>query len=389
MSGEIEGFERFETAVAKLTSSPIADELEGVDMIYSSGTTGRPKGGRQPVSGVAAGAIDESSLAFFRLFGFDENTVYFSPGAPLYHAAPLRFCMGVTRLGGTAVIMNRFDPLGVLELMERHRVTHSQWVPTMFVRMLRLSEAERGRFDLSAHKLAVHAAAPCPIPVKEQMIAWWGPIVHEYYGGSEGGGITYITPQEWLTHKGSVGKAAMGTLHIVGEEGEELPVGETGGIYFEGARPIQYHNDPEKTKKAYHANGWTTVGDVGYLDAEGYLYLTDRKDFMIISGGVNIYPQEAEDVLITHPRVIDVAVIGVPNEEWGEEVKAVVQPDDMSKAGPELAQELIQYCMDRLSKQKCPRSVDFEAELPRSPAGKLYKKRVREKYWSGHRTRIV
>lgn len=292
--------------------------------------------------------------------------------------------MAMTRLGGTCVIMERFDPLEALRQIERHRVTVSQWVPTMFVRMLRLPEADRNRFDLSSHRVAIHAAAPCPVPVKQAMMDWWGPIVHEYYGGSEGGGITYISPQEWLEHPGSVGRAVIGKIHILDDDHNELPPGHVGVVYTEGGRPIEYHNDPDKTARAYSKQGYATVGDVGYLDDDGYLYLTDRKDFMIIVGGVNIYPQETEDVLIQHPAVADVAVIGVPNEELGEEVKAVVQPLDWDQAGPELERELIAFCQARISKQKCPRTVDFERELPRSPAGKLYKRRLRDRYWRAH-----
>jgi acyl-CoA synthetase (AMP-forming)/AMP-acid ligase II len=295
----------------------------------------------------------------------------------------------VLRLGGTCIVLDRFEPVATLRAIETHRVTHSQWVPTMFVRLLRLAEAERKRFDLTSHRVAIHAAAPCPVAVKESLLEWWGPIVHEYYGGSEGGGLTYVTPQEWLAHRGSVGRAVVGRVHIVGEDGAEQPAGEPGVIYFEGGVPIEYHNDPEKTKRAYHERGWSTIGDVGYLDADGFLYLTDRKDFMIIVGGVNIYPQEAENVLVMHPEVADVAVFGVPDEEFGEQVKAVVQPLDMSRAGPELEAELIAWCRARLSHVKCPRSVDFEAELPRTDAGKLYKRRLRERYWRGHATRIL
>jgi acyl-CoA synthetase (AMP-forming)/AMP-acid ligase II len=388
VGGPIPGYESWEEQTAKQPADPIPDEIEGTDMIYTSGSTGRPKGGRQPLLGGPPGAIDVTR-GLFELFGFDERSVYLSPGAPLYHAAPLRFTMTLARIGSTSVILDRFDPVAALAAIERHRVTHSQWVPTMFVRLLRLPEAERRRFDLSSHRMAIHAAAPCPIPVKEQMLAWWGPIVHEYYGGSEGGGLTYITPEEWLRKKGSVGRAVVGRIHIAGEDGSELPPGESGVIYFEGGRRIEYWNDAEKTARAYHPHGWATIGDVGYLDEDGYLFLTDRRDFMIIVGGVNIYPQESEDVLITHPLVADVAVIGVPNEEYGEEVKAVVQPLDPRDAGPELEAELIAFCQARLSKQKCPRTVDFEAELPRSPAGKLYKRRLRERYWQGHGTRIV
>jgi acyl-CoA synthetase (AMP-forming)/AMP-acid ligase II len=285
--------------------------------------------------------------------------------------------------------MESFDAAEALALIERHRVTLSQWVPTMFIRMLKLDRAERLAFDVSSQRVALHAAAPCPIAVKEQMIEWWGPILVEYYGATEGHGSTQIDSRDWLAHKGSVGRALDCRIHILDDDGRPLPDGEIGTVWFEGGSHFEYHKDPAKTADARNAQGWSSVGDMGYLDAEGYLYLTDRKAHMIISGGVNIYPQEAENVLVMHPEVADVAVIGVPNEEFGEEVKAVVQPVDMRRAGPLLERELIAWCRARLSHLKCPRSVDFEAELPRSDAGKLYKRRLRERYWQGHATRIV
>jgi len=315
-------------------------------------------------------------------------TVYLSP-APLYHAASLRFCMGVHRLGGTTLIMDRFDALEALQLIEQYRVTHSQWVPTMFVRMLWLADEARRQYDLSSHRVAIHAAAPCPIPVKEQMLAWWGPILHEYYAGTEVNGLTAITPEEWLAHKGSVGRAVLGEPHIVDAAGNEVPPGTVGMIYFAGGRRFAYHNDPEKTASAYNAYGWSTIGDIGHMDQEGYLYLTDRQVDMIIAGGVNIYPQEVENLLITHPQVADVAVFGVPNADLGEEVKAVVQPVEMADASPALAQELLSFCQQHLARFKCPRSIDFEAELPRHPTGKLYKRLLKERYWVGRPTRLV
>jgi acyl-CoA synthetase (AMP-forming)/AMP-acid ligase II len=259
----------------------------------------------------------------------------------------------------------------------------------MFVRMLRLPEEERTSFDLSSHRVAIHAAAPCPVPIKHQLIDWWGPILYEYYAGTEGNGFTFIESDDWLAHPGSVGKALLGTLHIVGDDGDELPTGEPGVIYFEGTTPPNYHNDPDKTAAAQNEKGWSTLGDIGYLDDEGYLYLTDRKAYMIISGGVNIYPQETENVLIMHPKVVDVAVFGVPNSEFGEEVKAVVQPVDMAAAGPALERELIEFCKEHLATFKCPKTVDFDAELPRLPTGKLYKRVLRDKYWADHETRVL
>jgi len=388
LDGEAEGFVSYQDAVASLPSGPIDNEREGADMLYSSGTTGVPKGVKVALPDVPAGTPNMMVAFVGGLYGIDTQSVYLSP-APLYHAAPLRFNMTVHRLGGTTVIMEHFDALRSLELIEKYRVTHSQWVPTMFVRMLKLPDAERKRFDVSSLKVAVHAAAPCPVPVKQQMIDWWGPILFEYYGGTEGNGICAINSQDWLTHKGSVGRPIMGEVHIVAEDGTEQPAGEAGTVYFASGTRFEYHNDPEKTRQAYNDKGWSTLGDVGYVDAEGFVYLTDRKAFMIISGGVNIYPQEAENILILHPKVADVAVFGVPHDELGEEVKGVVQPIDMREAGPALESELLAWCQSRLAKNKCPRTIDFEAELPRHPTGKLYKRLLRDRYWTGKETRIA
>jgi long-chain acyl-CoA synthetase len=384
----IPDYASYEEAVALQPTDPVADEMEGQDMLYSSGTTGRPKGVKFPLSGQPAGTPPALLQLMVHLYGTDAETVYLSP-APLYHAAPLRFCMSVQRIGGTAIIMEKFDPAEFLRLVERYRATHTQLVPTMFVRMLKLPEEERQRYDLSSLRAAVHAAAPCPIPVKQQMIEWWGPVLHEYYAGTEGNGFTAIASPEWLAHKGSVGRALLGEIHIVDDDGDEVPQGEVGTIYFAGGTTFEYHNDPEKTASSRHAKGWSTLGDIGYLDADGYLYLTDRKANMIISGGVNIYPQEAENLLVTHPKVADVAVFGVPNPDLGEEVKAVVQPIDMADAGPDLERELIAFCQQQLAKFKCPRSIDFEEELPRHPTGKLYKRLLKDRYWKGHATRIL
>ncbi|MCK6554250.1 AMP-binding protein [Candidatus Binatia bacterium] len=388
LDGTIPGFSAYEEAVTAHPETPVSDEAEGQDMLYSSGTTGRPKGVKLSLSGRPVGTPNPLFHLVTALYAADADTVYLSP-APLYHAAPLRFCMTVHRLGGTTVVMEKFDPAEALRLIERHRVTHSQWVPTMFVRLLKLPEEERARYDLSSLRVAIHAAAPCPIPVKEQMIAWWGPVLHEYYAATEGNGFTAIDSTDWLAHKGSVGRALLGEVRIVGEDGLELPAGEIGTVYFAKGPRFEYHNDPEKTAGSRNTQGWSTLGDIGYVDADGFLYLTDRKANMIISGGVNIYPQEAENVLVTHPKVADVAVFGVPNEELGEEVKAVVQPIDMRDAGAELERELIAFCQEQLARYKCPRSIDFEAELPRHPTGKLYKRLLRERYWKGHATQIV
>jgi len=382
------GWTAYEDAVAAQPAQRIDDEVAGCDMLYSSGTTGRPKGVYVPPE---AGSIDASYPLLETMrnrYGVGEDTVYLSP-APLYHAAPLRFNMGVLRLGGTCVIMEHFEAAEYLRLVEAHRATHTQLVPTMFVRMLKLPTEVRARFDVSSLRCAIHAAAPCPIPVKRQMIDWWGPIVWEYYAGTEGNGMTLCDAHEWLAHEGTVGRAVVGELRICDEDGREMAVGEPGTVYFAGGRPFEYHNDPEKTSGSRNARGWTTLGDVGYVDADGFLHLTDRKAHMIISGGVNVYPQETENLLVTHPKVLDVAVIGVPDEEMGEAVKAVVTPRDMTEAGPELERELIAWCRERLSPIKCPRSVDFEAELPRHPTGKLYKRLLRDRYWAGRASRII
>ena len=384
-----DGWTSYEAAVDAQPVARIADEVAGGDMLYSSGTTGRPKGVFVPPQATEIDAPSPMTDIMVNLYGVTADTVYLSP-APLYHAAPLRYTLGVQRLGGTVVVMEHFDPERYLQLVQQHKITHTQLVPTMFVRMLKLPEATRAQYDLRSLRVAIHAAAPCPVAVKQQMIAWWGPVIWEYYAGTEGNGVTMVNSQQWLTHPGTVGKAVIGELKICDDEsGELLPPGQSGTVYFANGRPFAYHNDAAKTASSTHPKGWTTLGDVGYVDAEGYLYLTDRKAYMIISGGVNIYPQEAENVLINHPAVADVAVLGVPNEEFGEEVKAVVQPRDMREAGPELAAALIAYCREHLSPIKCPKSVDFEAELPRHPTGKLYKRLLKDRYWAGHASKII
>jgi acyl-CoA synthetase (AMP-forming)/AMP-acid ligase II len=388
LDGTIDGYRSYESVLAGLPATPIADQSAGGDMLYSSGTTGRPKGVFVPPESTDIAFVSALLRVCMGPFGMGEDTVYLSPG-PLYHAAPLRFAMAVMRLGGTVVVMEHFDAAEFLALVESHRVTHTQVVPTMFVRMLKLPAAQRLAHDLSTLRCAVHAAAPCPVPVKQQMIDWWGPIVWEYYAGTEGMGMTLVNSAEWLAHKGTVGRAVVGVLHICDDDGEELPVGQTGGVYFSDGKAFEYHNDPERTAAGRNARGWTTLGDIGHMDAEGYLYLSDRKAHMIISGGVNIYPQEAENLLVTHPKVLDVAVFGVPNEEFGEEVKAVVQPRDMAEAGKALEHELIAFCREQLSAIKCPRSIDFMAELPRHPTGKLYKRLLRERYWAGHASKLI
>ena len=389
IGGAIAGWQNWEDAVSPLPDTPIADERAGADMLYSSGTTGRPKGVRVALpdaEDIAAPTV--LGMLAQHLYGLGPETIYLSP-APLYHAAPLRWSMTVMRLGGTVVMMQHFDPLVALAAIETYRATASQWVPTHFIRMLKLSADMRERHDLSSLRVAIHAAAPCPIPIKQAMIGWWGPILYEYYAGSEGNGLTTITSQEWMGHKGSVGRAAYGTLHICAEDGGEAAAGEEGLVYFEGGGQFEYHNDPERTAEARHARGWTTLGDIGRVDEEGYLYLTDRKSFMIITGGVNVYPQEIENRIVTHPRVADVAVIGAPDMEMGERVVAVVQPLDMADATPQFAEELTRWCREELSGVKTPRQIDFTDELPRHPTGKLYKRPLRERYRGVEGQRIV
>lgn len=384
------GLASYEDALEGHPCTPLDQEPAGDLMLYSSGTTGRPKGIQRPLSG---GSIADGQLLGVMLsavFGLTTDSVYLSP-APIYHSAPLGFSLGVQSLGGTVVMLEKFDAIDALEAIEKYQVTSSQWVPTMFTRMLKLPEADRLRFDVSTMQVAIHAAAPCPVPVKKAMMEWWGNVLWEYYAGTEGNGFCLASPDEWLARPGTVGRPLIGELHIVDDEGRELPPGQAGTVYFGGGPSYEYHNDPAKTKEVQDpgGRGWTTLSDVGYVDEDGWLFLTDRKAFMIITGGVNVYPQETENILTIHPKVADVAVLGVPNDEMGEEVKAVVQPLAWSDAGPELEQELLAYCRQHLAHYKCPRSIDFEQELPRLPTGKLYKGKLRERYWEGRTSLIV
>jgi fatty-acyl-CoA synthase len=391
VDGPVEGYDSYEDALAAVAATPLDDEPLGQLMLYSSGTTGRPKGIIRPQPPRKATDGLGALTGVGAMFGINAESVYLSP-APIYHAAPLGFCMAVTSLGGTVALMAHFDPLDALAALERHRCTHSQWVPTMFSRMLKLPEADRNRFDRSSHTVAIHAAAPCPRPVKEAMFEWWGPIIHEYYGGSELNGLTVVGPQDWLAHPGTVGRAVLGKLHICDDDGNELPPGEPGLVFFEQEiRPFEYHNDEEQTRASEHPvhRTWTALGDVGYVDDDGFLFLTDRATFMIISGGVNIYPREVEDVLVMHPLVDDVAVIGVPDPDMGEEVKAVVQLVAGADGTAELADELIEYARERLTHYKCPRTVDFDPALPRLPTGKLYKRVLRDRYWGDRTDRLT
>lgn len=379
--GASPGFTGLEAALDAQPDTPIADEQAGVDMLYSSGTTGRPKGVKIPLPEDPAidGPNILTQLARL-LYQPDSESVYLSP-SPLYHAAPLRWCMSLHRLGASVIVMEHFDAEQVLALIEKHKVTHAQFVPTHFVQMLKLPQEVRGKYTHDSLKTAFHAAAPCPVPVKQAMIDWWGPVISEYYAGSEGIGMTHIRSDEWLERPGSVGKAIHGIAHICDEDGQELPAGEEGIVYFESPTAFHYHNDPEKTAECRLPNGWMTLGDVGRMDADGYLTLTDRKSFMIISGGVNIYPQEIENRLIIHPKVADAAVVGAPDEVMGEKVVAVIQPLDKADAGDDLRAELEAWCRAELSGVKIPRQIDFVDELPRHPTGKLYKRLVRDRYW--------
>jgi len=388
-TGDDGPFRDYATETSGFPVTPIADENLGIAMLYSSGTTGRPKGILRPMPD----SPPDQPLPLWgfldNLWKYREGMIYLSP-APLYHSAP-QAAVGLTiRRGGTVVVMEHFDPEEYLRLVEHHKVSHSQLVPTMFSRMLKLPEEVRTRHDLSSLEIAVHAAAPCPVPVKEQMIAWWGPIIEEYYGATEGLGFAACNTAEWLAHKGTVGRIVLGDLHVLDDEMKPTPKGQSGTLWFSSGGAFTYFNDAEKTRESSSPDGtMTTVGDVGYVDDDGFLYLTDRATFMIISGGVNIYPQECENLLITHPKVADAAVFGVPNEDLGEEVKAVVQLMPGIDASPETERELIEFCAANLSRQKVPRSIDFEAELPRLPTGKLYKKSLRERYWAGRTSRIL
>ncbi|HEY0538190.1 MAG TPA: acyl-CoA synthetase [Actinoallomurus sp.] len=380
LTGEApEGFVSYEQGPGSLEADVTADEVEGVYFFYSSGTTGTPKGIKPRHAFPPFGTGLTIDHVMTSAFGFGGDSVYLCP-APLYHAAPIGWSLGAQRNGGTVVLMERFDPLECLRAIERYRVTHVQFVPTMFVRMLKLPEEQRRAFDLSSLEVVVHAAAPCPPDVKEQMIDWLGPKVLEFYAGSEGGGMTTITSPEWLAHRGSVGRPVTGAVHIVGDDGEELPAGEVGSVYFEGGGGFEYHNDPGKTAGAYNDRGWTTIGDLGRVDADGYLYLADRRTDLIISGGVNIYPVEVEDALVMHPAVADVAVIGVPDPEMGQSVRAVVQPAAGQRPDDELARLLLDHCRGRLAGFKLPRSIVFTGELPRLPTGKLLRRHVRKEH---------
>jgi long-chain acyl-CoA synthetase len=378
-----------DNVTAGYPDSPIADESLGIAMLYSSGTTGQPKGILRPLPENSP----DDPLPVYRflmnMWHHREGMINLIP-APLYHSAPHAALNFTTRVGGTSVIMERFDPERYLSLVDKYRITDSQLVPTMFSRMLKLPEEVRNAYDVSSLEYAIHGAAPCPVQVKQQMIDWWGPVIEEYYGATEGQGLAACNSEEWLAHPGTVGRMLFGEVRILDDDMAPCPTGTPGTIWFVNASEFEYFNDAERTAESYSADRTlSTVGDVGYLDEDGYIYLTDRATFMIISGGVNIYPQECENLLITHPKVLDAAVFGVPNEEFGEEVKAVVEVMPGQDPGEELEAELIAFCREHLAHLKCPRSVDFIDEMPRLPTGKLYKRVLRDRYWSGHESRIL
>ena len=376
---DVHGWLRYPECVADQPDTPVDDEREGDLLQYSSGTTGRPKGIKRELTGLAPAEAPIILTPLFKAMGIGPAAVYLCP-APLYHTAPSMWSMSAQAVGATVVVMEKFDAEGCLDAIQRHRVTHGQFVPSMFVRMVKLPDSVRDSYDVSSLVRVVHAAAPCPIEVKKLMIDWWGPIVEEFYSSSEGAGITYITADEWLARPGSVGRALLGSPHIVGEDSGELPAGQIGEIYFGGGFAFEYLNDVTKTGASRNERGWATVGDIGYLDDDGYLYLTDRRHHVIISGGVNIYPREAEDMLVTHPKVLDAAVFGIPHDEMGQSVKAVVQTVDPADATGPFAEELQAWLRERLAHYKCPRSISFEPHLPRTDAGKLYKQELVDRY---------
>jgi acyl-CoA synthetase (AMP-forming)/AMP-acid ligase II len=373
-------------SVAAAAPRELAD---GNLMYYSSGTTGWPKAILRPLPHEAFGVDQMFSNHMRDTYHFTPDSIYYSP-APLYHAAGSGWSQCVHEIGGTVIITEKFDAELTLALIERYRVTHAQFVPTHFVRLLKLPLDVRSRYDLSSLRYVVHAAAPCPPEIKRAMIDWLGPIIFEYYSATEGAGYTAVDSVTWLKKPGTVGKPVWGRAHILDDEGNELPPGAIGTVYFENVLPFVYHNDPDKTASFFNDRGWGCNGDVGWLDDDGYLFLADRKHHMIISGGVNIYPQECENILVTHPAVLDAAVIGVPNIEYGEEVKAIVELAPHAQPGtPRLARELIDHCLARLAHYKCPKSVEFIDQLPRLPSGKVRKRDLKATYWGSDANLIV
>lgn len=379
--GDVDGYTDLDSAAEAESDVPMEDQPRGTDMLYSSGTTGKPKGIKPPLPGRQVGDPGDNLIETNRtVWGVGSDTVALSP-APLYHSAPLRWFGVVQSLGGTVILVDRFDAEAVLEFIERYQVTHSQWVPTMLIRMLKLPDSTRLGYDISSLRVAIHAAAPCPVETKRRIIEWWGPILWEFYSATEYNGMTIVDSEQWLRKPGTVGRAALGVPHICDADGNDVDTGQIGTIYFErDALPFEYHNAPEKTRDAQHPlhPTWTTTGDLGYLDEDGYLFLTDRDSFLIISGGVNIYPQEIENALVEHPRVLDAGVIGMPDEELGEIVTAVITPAPGVAGDDVLRSELLDYLRERIARYKIPRTIVFVADLPRTPTGKLVKRKLKD-----------
>ena len=395
IDGASPSYEDYDAALARHPATPLEQQPLGRQMLYSSGSTGRPKGVWRPLSGRAYSDGMAALVPIYRdMFNFGPETVFLVP-APLYHGGPLIYGASVLSLGGTVVVMNKFTAEGTLALIERHRINRALFVPTMFNRLLALPDDVRHRYDVSSMELIIHGAAPCPVHIKRAMIEWFGPIFAEFYAGTEDSGATVITSEEWLERPGSVGRGVAGAVvHVCDESGRELPPGEIGQVWFEGPAVVadfQYYGDEMKTIGAHHPEHptWSALGDLGRLDEDGFLYLADRQAFMIIAGGVNIYPQEIEDVLLQHPEVQDVAVFGVPDPDLGEQVKAIVQPAPGSTPGPELTERILAFSAVHLARFKIPRSIDYLEDFPRTPTGKLRKTEMREPHWAGHGSRIL
>lgn len=375
--------EQYPSLLAGCPDIPVDDESRGSDMLYSSGSTGRPKGVKQALPTQSIDGLSRLFQVYADEHGWAPDTVYMMP-APLYHAGPLRFAMAMQHVGATLIVMDKFDARTSLEIVQQYRVTHAHWVPTMIVRLLKLPAAEREAFDISSIRVVVHGAAPISPEVKYAALEWMGPILEESYGGTEGNGLTMITSKEWLEHPGSVGRPYVGKIHILDDHGKELPVGETGTIWFSDGPQFAYHNDPERTEKAYDTEGRSSLGDVGHVDAEGYVYITDRKNNMIISGAVNVYPQEAENRLIAHPEVADACAFGVPDDDMGEVLHAVVQLLDPEAACPEMEARLGVWCRETMATIKCPRTIAFSKQLPRHDTGKIYTRLLKEEWLTQH-----